>query len=247
MPTRKTRLDQIKYQLTNHPALSVIIAFGLIVISIASFTDATSKIITLMNGLLTTESISVEGSVRSNNVKVRWNGSRAPWYYSLKDTKYQNELRLDISFKNVGKLEANVEGMRILMNYDGKMIIWEGAYEADSLPLIRNAPINPQIQEHRSDFIPFQLGGSHQGFLFKTIDFVPVNAKEEEKITIGIYKGLLQIKESSKDVWLDVVNFSFEIPSDFKLVGDGKDGRPKFSRYNYWQSFNLHYPKPVMN
>ncbi len=246
MPIRKTKLDQIKYQVTNHSALSVIIAFGLIIISIASFTDATSKIITFMNGLLTNESISVEGTIRSKNVKVRWNGdSRVPWYYSLKDTKYQNELRLDISFKNVGKQEANVEGMRILMNDDGKKIIWEGAYETDSLPLIRNASINRQIQKNRNDLIPFQLGGTYQDVLFKTIHFVPIKAKEE--MTIGIYNGLLQMKESSKDVWLDIVNFSFEIPSDFKLVEYRKDGQPKRLKYNYWQSFNLHYPKPVTN
>jgi len=188
-------------------------------------------------------------TVHSKNIKIRWNGSvfgnRMPWYNSFNDTEYQNELRLIILFKNLGKLEANVEGLRILIDRDGKTVIWQGAYESDNLPLSRDGPIDPQIQEHRSDFIPFQLGGNHQNVLFKTIDFIPVNVNKEKKMAIGIYKGLLQIKESSKDIWLDIVNFSFEIPPDFKLEGLDKNGYVEWFTYNHWLSFALLDPKPV--
>ena len=237
MSAQITRFDQIMTQLKNHPILALVIVFGLIVISIASFTNAANNIITLARGLLSDKSYEIKGDIRSPAVEVRWNGdSKGSWSHPIRNVEYENELRLRLSLKNIGNVPANVEGLRIVTNWDGREIIWDGVYEADNLPLIPNTPVGPQIQEHRDQLLPFSITGPNV-VAFKTIDFTPINYTEP--LTSGTYNNVLEIKESSSGVWLDVLSFTFTIPADFKLVEFGLDNSPRILRYEYWQSFDL--------
>lgn len=241
MSAQNTRVEQIMAQLKNHPILALVIAFGLIVIGIASFTEATNKIVTLARDLLSDKSYEIKGDIRSPAVEVRWNGyNNRGWRHPIRNVEYENELRLRLSLKNIGNVPAVVEGLRILTDWDGREIIWEGVYEADNLPLIPAAPIEPQIQKHRNQLLPFSITGRN-AVVFKTIDFTPINYTEP--LAFGTYKNILQIKESSSDVWLNVLSFTFTIPSDFKLVEFRHGSKsPSILRYWYWQSFDLLQP-----
>ena len=87
--------------------------------------------------------------------------------------------------------------------------------------------------------MPFSIP-ERKAVAFKTIDFAPIN--HTEPLASGTYKNVLQIKESSSDVWQNVVSFTFTIPTDFKLLEHKSDKSLKSSRIWYWQSFKLLQP-----
>ena len=121
------------------------------------------------------------------------------------------------------------------MDSDGGKSTWEGTYEVDNLPLIPNAPVAPQILQHRTQLLPFALAESNP-IVSKTIDFVPID--HPDALKPGTYKSTLQVKQDSSGEWLNVSTFAFTIPSGFQLHGRDASGI-EFYVYDYWQEFEL--------
>ena len=233
MSDQETRVEYMATRLKNNPVVAFFIVFGLIVIGISTFTDAASRMVKLVRDFWANDAIKVTVTVRAPAVRLRWSSSK--FWHQSSEMQYENELRLPLSFENAGALRSIIQQVRVLMDSDGHKLTWEGVYEADNLPLAAYAPVDAQIQKHRTQLLPFVISEGNT-IVSKTIDFIPID--HPQSLQSGTYRSTLQIKSNASNKWLDLSSFTFTVPSDFTLHGKGPSG-VEFYRYDYWQMFDM--------
>jgi hypothetical protein len=178
----------------------------------------------------TTDRGSLQATINSEVVRVRWTGARVP--LPDRGTESRNELRLPVSFQRRGPAVV-VRRVRVVTESGGAMTTWDGMYEADNEPVAEFAPADGEIRRHRKPLRPFELS-AQSSLVVKIIDFV---AENPDPLGTGTFAIQLQVQSGSAG-WATVQTRTFTVPADFTLTGRNASGA-QFHRYDRWQAFPL--------